>query len=105
LRPDPPPPIVIAGFGPRMAGIAGRYGDGFNTQAMHPDQAELARVAREAHAASGRDPKRFSVSVFAGLSARWLRPDAPERARLERIGVDRLILLVSPPYELGSIRL
>ena len=105
LRPDPSPPIIIAGFGPRMAGIAGRHGDGFNTQAMHPDLAELARVAREAHAASGRDPARFSVSVFAGLSERWLRPETPERARLERVGVDRLILLVSPPYDLGNIRL
>src|SRR5258706_13673520 len=104
LRPDPPPPIIVGGFGPRMAGIAGRYGDGFNTQAMHPNLAELARVAREAHAASGRDPARFSVSVFAGLSERWLRPEAPERARLERVGVDRLILLVSPPYDLGGLR-
>jgi alkanesulfonate monooxygenase SsuD/methylene tetrahydromethanopterin reductase-like flavin-dependent oxidoreductase (luciferase family) len=104
LRPDPPPPIVIAGFGPRMAGIAGRYGDGFNTQAMHPSLADLARVAREAHAAAGRDPARFSVSVFAGLSERWLRPDAAERARLERVGVDRLILLASPPYDLRGIR-
>ena len=105
LRPDPPPPIIIGGFGPRMADIAGRYGDGFNTQAMHPDLAELARVARAAHAASGRDPARFSVSVFAGLSARWLRPEAAERVRLERVGVDRLILLASPPYDLGGIRL
>jgi alkanesulfonate monooxygenase SsuD/methylene tetrahydromethanopterin reductase-like flavin-dependent oxidoreductase (luciferase family) len=105
LRPEPPPPIIVAGFGPRMAGIAGRHGDGFNTQAMHPDLAELARVAREAHAAAGRDPARFGVSVFAGLSERWLRPDTPERARLERVGVDRLILLLSPPYELGGIHL
>jgi alkanesulfonate monooxygenase SsuD/methylene tetrahydromethanopterin reductase-like flavin-dependent oxidoreductase (luciferase family) len=105
LRPDPPPPIIVAGFGPRMAGIAGRHGDGFNTQAMHPDLAGLARVAREAHAAAGRDPGRFGVSVFAGLSERWLRPDTPERARLARVGVDRLILLVSPPYELGGIHL
>jgi hypothetical protein len=44
------------------------------------------------------------VSVFAGLSERWLRPDAPERARLDRVGVDRLILLVPPPYDLGGIR-
>src|SRR5882724_6735667 len=105
LRPDPPPPIIVGGFGPRMAGIAGRYGDGFNTQAMHPKLADLARIAREAHAASGRDPARFSVSVFAGLSARWLRPEAAERVRLERVGVDRLILLASPPYDLGGIRL
>src|SRR5258706_5730804 len=104
LRPDPPPPIIVGGFGPRMAGIAGRYGDGFNTQAMHPKLAELARVAREEHVKSGRNPARFSVSVFAGLSERWLRPEAPERARLERVGVDRLILLVSPPYDLGGLR-
>jgi alkanesulfonate monooxygenase SsuD/methylene tetrahydromethanopterin reductase-like flavin-dependent oxidoreductase (luciferase family) len=105
LRPDPPPPIIVGGFGPRMAAIAGRHADGFNTQAMHPNLAELGRVAREAHAASGRDPGRFSLSVFAGLSARWLRPDAPERARLDRLGVDRLILLAQPPYALSSIRL
>ena len=104
LRPDPPPPIVIAGFGPRMAAIAGRHGDGFNTQAMHPDLARLAAGAREAHAAAGRDPARFSVSVFAGLSDRWLRPDTPERARLDRVGVDRLILLAPPPYDLGGVR-
>jgi hypothetical protein len=61
-------------------------------------------VAREAHAAAGRDPARFSVSVFAGLSERWLRPDTPERARLERVGVDRLILLAPPPYDLGGVR-
>lgn len=103
LRPDPLPPIVIAGFGPRMAGIAGRHGDGFNTQAMHPSLVELARVAREAHAAAGRDPARFSLSVFAGLSERWLRPATPERARLDRAGVDRLILLAPPPYDLPAI--
>ena len=104
LRPDPPPPIIVGGFGPRMAAIAGRFGDGFNTQAMHPDLAELGRVAREAHAASGRDPARFGLSVFAGLGPRWLRADAPERVRLERVGVDRLILLASPPYDLGVVR-
>jgi alkanesulfonate monooxygenase SsuD/methylene tetrahydromethanopterin reductase-like flavin-dependent oxidoreductase (luciferase family) len=104
LRPDPPPPIIVGGFGPRMAAIAGRCADGFNTQAMHPNLAELGRVAREAHAAAGRDPARFSLSVFAGLSARWLRPDAPERVRLDRLGVDRLILLAQPPYDLSSIR-
>jgi alkanesulfonate monooxygenase SsuD/methylene tetrahydromethanopterin reductase-like flavin-dependent oxidoreductase (luciferase family) len=104
LRPDPPPPIIVGGFGPRMAAIAGRHADGFNTQAMHPDLAELGRVARDAHAAAGRDPARFGLSVFAGLSERWLREGTPERARLERAGVDRLILLTSPPYDLAAIR-
>jgi hypothetical protein len=44
------------------------------------------------------------VSVFAGLSERWLRPDAPERRRLEQVGVDRLILLAPPPYDLAGLR-
>src|SRR5262249_31181583 len=42
LRPEPPPPIIVGGFGPRMAAIAGRHADGFNTQAMHPKLADLA---------------------------------------------------------------
>jgi alkanesulfonate monooxygenase SsuD/methylene tetrahydromethanopterin reductase-like flavin-dependent oxidoreductase (luciferase family) len=104
LRPDPPPPIIVGGFGPRMAAIAGRHADGFNTQAMHPSLTELARVAREAHAASGRAPARFSLSVFAGLGERWLRAETPERARLDRNGVDRLILLAPPPYDLTAVR-
>jgi alkanesulfonate monooxygenase SsuD/methylene tetrahydromethanopterin reductase-like flavin-dependent oxidoreductase (luciferase family) len=104
LRPDPPPPIIVGGFGPRMATIAGRYADGFNTQAMHPDLAGLGRAARAAYQASGRDPARFSLSVFAGLSERWLRADAPERTRLARLDVDRLILLTQPPFSVPALR-
>jgi alkanesulfonate monooxygenase SsuD/methylene tetrahydromethanopterin reductase-like flavin-dependent oxidoreductase (luciferase family) len=103
LRPDPAPPIIVGGFGPRMAGIAGRHGDGFNTQAMHPQLAGLVRVARDEHAASGRDPARFIVSVFAGLDERWLRADSRVRQTLDRVGVERLILLVPPPFEPAGI--
>jgi alkanesulfonate monooxygenase SsuD/methylene tetrahydromethanopterin reductase-like flavin-dependent oxidoreductase (luciferase family) len=104
LRPDPPPPIIVGGFGPRMAAIAGRHGDGFNTQARHPRLADLVRVARDEHAAAGRDPARFIVTVFAGLEPRWLRPESPERASLASLGVERLILLVSPPFDPDQIR-
>jgi alkanesulfonate monooxygenase SsuD/methylene tetrahydromethanopterin reductase-like flavin-dependent oxidoreductase (luciferase family) len=104
LRADPPPPIVIGGFGPRMAAIAGTHGDGFNTQARHPQLADLARIARDAHAASGRDPVRFSLSVFAGLAPAWLRSDSESRATLTRHQVDRLILLIEPPYDASEIR-
>jgi alkanesulfonate monooxygenase SsuD/methylene tetrahydromethanopterin reductase-like flavin-dependent oxidoreductase (luciferase family) len=103
LRPDPPPPIIVGGFGPRMAGIAGKYGDGFNTQAMHPQLADLVRLARDQHAAAGRDPSRFIVTVFAGMGESWLRPDSRARQALDRVGVDRLILLVSPPFDTGEI--
>ncbi len=104
LRPEPSPPIVVGGFGPRMAGIAGRYGDGFNTQALHPRLGDLVGLAREEHAAAGRDSSRFLVTVFAGLDERWLRPDSRGRQMLDRVGVDRLILLVSPPFDAGEIR-
>src|SRR2546426_2178657 len=104
LKAEPPPPIVVGGFGPRMAGIAGRHGDGFNTQAMHPRLADLVRRARDEHAAAGRDPSRFIVTVFAGLDEPWLRPDSRARQTLERVGVERLILLVEPPFDPSEIR-
>jgi len=104
LRPEPPPPIIVGGFGPRMAGIAGRHGDGFNTQAMHPKLAELARIARDEHKASGRDPSTFVLTVFAGLDPRWLDPSSRARQTLERLDVARLILLTEPPYDVGQIR-
>ena len=104
LRPDPPPPIIVGGFGPRMAGIAGRHGDGFNTQAMHPKLADLARVAREEHAKSGRNSADFVMTVFAGLDDRWLDPTSRARQHLERIDIARLILLIEPPYDPDQIR-
>jgi len=104
LKPEPLPPIVVGGFGPRMAAIAGRHGDGFNTQAMHPKLADLARVARDEHKAAGRDPSTFLLTVFAGLDARWLDPTSRARQNLERLNVARLILLTGPPYDVEEIR-
>ena len=104
LRPEPPPPIIVGGFGPRMAGIAGRHGDGFNTQAMHSRLADLSRIAREEYQASGRDPNAFLLTVFAGFDGRWLDSTSRARQNLERIGVARLILLTEPPYDPGEIR-
>jgi alkanesulfonate monooxygenase SsuD/methylene tetrahydromethanopterin reductase-like flavin-dependent oxidoreductase (luciferase family) len=103
LRPAPPPPIIVGGFGPRMAAIAGRHGDGFNTQALHPQLPELVRLARQEHETAGRDPAAFIVTVFAGLEPRWLQRDSGPRQMLERVGVSRLILLVPPPFEPAGI--
>jgi alkanesulfonate monooxygenase SsuD/methylene tetrahydromethanopterin reductase-like flavin-dependent oxidoreductase (luciferase family) len=95
-RPDPPPPIVIGAFGPKMAELAGRVGDGINAQAWHPRLGEMLGIARAAHLAAGRDPERFLVTVFAGLEPRWLDEHRPERRRLRELGVDRLVLIASP---------
>jgi alkanesulfonate monooxygenase SsuD/methylene tetrahydromethanopterin reductase-like flavin-dependent oxidoreductase (luciferase family) len=104
LRPDPPPPIIVGGFGPKMAAIAGKHGDGFNTQAFHPQLEDLVRIARDEHAAAGRDATRFIVTVFAGFEKRWLEPDSRARQMLDRIRVDRVILLFSPPFDADGIR-
>jgi alkanesulfonate monooxygenase SsuD/methylene tetrahydromethanopterin reductase-like flavin-dependent oxidoreductase (luciferase family) len=103
-QPDPAPPVIIGAFGARMAEIAGRLADGINTQAGHPRLAELIATAREAHIASGRESGRFLVTVFAGLSEKWLRRDSPDRAPLERLGVHRLVLLARPPHDPAQIR-
>jgi len=55
LRPDPPPPIILGGFGPKMAALAGQIGDGINVPAG-PRLRELIAVARDACARSGQDP-------------------------------------------------
>jgi alkanesulfonate monooxygenase SsuD/methylene tetrahydromethanopterin reductase-like flavin-dependent oxidoreductase (luciferase family) len=94
LRPDPVPPIVVAGFGPKMAALAGRIADGFNTSAGHPKLGLLVETALAAAAETGRDPATFEISVF-GRST----PEA-----LERVGVSRRILLFSSPYDLDAIR-
>src|SRR2546428_89259 len=102
--PAPPPPLVVGGSGPRRAGIAAGHGDGFNTQAMHPRLGDLARLARDEHTKSGRDAAHFIVTVFAGLDERWLRSDSRVRQTLDRAGVERLILLVEPPFDPEEIR-
>jgi alkanesulfonate monooxygenase SsuD/methylene tetrahydromethanopterin reductase-like flavin-dependent oxidoreductase (luciferase family) len=90
LRPEPPPPVVIGGFGPKMAELAGRIGDGLNTPAG-PRLGALVDVAREAHARSGRDPADFVVTASGRATPRELE-------RLGGLGVDRVIVFVAPPF-------
>src|ERR1700722_17545575 len=52
LRPDPPPPIIIGGFGPKMAELAGRIADGMNVPGG-PGLARLVDVARDARSGAG----------------------------------------------------
>src|SRR5262249_32457608 len=104
LRPDPPPPIVVGGFGPRMAAIARRHGGGFKPQAAHPRPSGPIAIPRDEHAKAGRDPARFLVTVFGGLRRAYVEPGSPARTSLERLGVERLILLIEPPFSTDRIR-
>ena len=103
LRPDPPPKIVVGAFGPKMAELAGRVGDGINLQAGHPELERLAGLARDAYRQREKGSDGFLVTAFAGLDERWVQGGGAPRARLDTAGVDRLILLVSP-RALGEIR-
>ena len=103
LQPTPPPPFVVGAFGPKMAEVAGRVGDGINTQAWHPQLDRMLDIARAAHADAGREPEDLLTTVFAGYDARWLRADSPPYARLVDHGVHRLILLVHAPYDRAAI--
>jgi alkanesulfonate monooxygenase SsuD/methylene tetrahydromethanopterin reductase-like flavin-dependent oxidoreductase (luciferase family) len=94
LRPDPPPPVIVGGFGPKMAELAGLIGDGINAPGG-PSLGRLVDIARAAHARSGRDPDRFIVTTSG----------SPSDERLERLGVDRVITMVHPPYTEGVRRL
>ncbi|MDQ3946303.1 MAG: LLM class flavin-dependent oxidoreductase [Actinomycetota bacterium] len=97
LRPQPPPPIIIGGFGPKMAELAGRVGDGMNAPGG-PQLIHLIETAREAYARSGRDPDDFLMTASGG-------PSSPERKRLAEAGVRRIIIYVRPPYVGGVHRI
>ena len=87
LRPAPAPPVIVGAFGPKMAELAGRLGDGINAPAG-PALPRLLDVARDAHAAPGRDPAAFIVTT-AG---------SPGDERLAGLGVHRVTTMVRPPY-------
>jgi alkanesulfonate monooxygenase SsuD/methylene tetrahydromethanopterin reductase-like flavin-dependent oxidoreductase (luciferase family) len=103
LHPAVEPPLVVGGFGPKMAEVAGRVGDGINTRATHPRLEELITVARDAHAASGRDREQFLVTAFTEFDEGWLPIESPPRARLAALGVDRLVLIVDPTVDVDRI--
>jgi len=99
LQTRPNPPIVIGGFGPVMAELAGALADGFNTQAGHPALADLIDRSRRS---AGDRP--FTVSVFCGDDPRWYRIGSAGRRRIDDLGVDRLIVIVAPPYPVATLR-
>ena len=87
LRPSPSPPVIVGGFGPKMAELAGRLGDGINAPSG-PNLPRLLDVAHEARVAAGRDPDTFLVTTSG----------SPTDDRLAHFGVHRVITLVRPPY-------
>jgi alkanesulfonate monooxygenase SsuD/methylene tetrahydromethanopterin reductase-like flavin-dependent oxidoreductase (luciferase family) len=88
-RPDPPPPIIVGGFGPKMADLAGRVADGVNLP-NGPSLGSLVEVCRRARANERRDRSPFVLTVSSDLAPRSLE-------RLEQLGVDRAVAFASTP--------
>jgi alkanesulfonate monooxygenase SsuD/methylene tetrahydromethanopterin reductase-like flavin-dependent oxidoreductase (luciferase family) len=88
--PEPPPPILVGAFGPKMAELAGRVADGINAPGG-PGLGRLVDVAHQARASAGLDADAFLVTASATAARRDLE-------RLRATGVDRAIVFVSPPY-------
>ncbi|HEY2331009.1 MAG TPA: LLM class flavin-dependent oxidoreductase [Acidimicrobiales bacterium] len=89
LRPDPSVPVLVAGFGPKMAALAGRVGDGLCVPAG-PRLESLVDVARAARA-TARPDAPFLVAVSL--------PTVPDSLDpwLE-LEVDRVIVSLVAPY-------
>ena len=96
LRPDPVPPVIVGGFAPKMAELAGRVADGINVPAGQ--LAALVGVAREACERAGRDPDTLIVTTSG-------RGEQRERDHLANLGVDRMVVLVRPPYVDDIVRM
>lgn len=89
LRPEPTPPIIVGGFGPKMAELAGRLADGLNLPAG-PHLDRLLGLARASRAATGRDPSTMVITASSDFAATSLR-------RLEALGVQRAVCYVPRP--------
>ena len=89
LRPEPTPPIIVGGFGPKIAHLAGRVADGLNLPGG-PNLARLLEIARASCAAAGRDPSAMIVTASSDFGAASLK-------RLEALGVHRAVCYLPEP--------
>jgi alkanesulfonate monooxygenase SsuD/methylene tetrahydromethanopterin reductase-like flavin-dependent oxidoreductase (luciferase family) len=103
LRPLVAPPVILGGYGSRMASLAGRWCSGFNTAAGHRNVVALSQTARAAHVAAEVDGP-FEVSAFAAFEPAWLDVGSEQHRRLAEADIDVLILVVPAPHDHGLIK-
>ena len=69
-KPETQVPLYVAGFGPKVAKIAGKYADGFLTTLVDPDKFEniLLKAVAEGAKETGRDINKIERAVELGVS-------------------------------------
>lgn len=87
-------PIIVGGHSPPAARRAGRLGDGFFPARGAPK--ELFGLARSAARDAGRDPAALEITVS-------LPEKLEEIAELAKLGVDRVLVPVSPMAGLATV--
>lgn len=100
--PDPIPPIVIGANGPKMAALAGTYGDGVNLHDWEPDLTGLMAIAAETAATTGRE--HFEISVEAWMEPKWMDPSGGFLGGLADSGLSRVQLRWQASDGLGAIK-
>ena len=69
-KPETQVPLYVAGFGPKVAKIAGKYADGFLTTLVDPDKFEniILKAVAEGAKETGRDINKIERAVELGVS-------------------------------------
>lgn len=100
--PDPRPPIILGVNSRELARISGTRTDGVNIRASHPQRAEILASAISAAKKAGRSG--FIVSVWEWFDEELLDGKSPTRQEFEKIGVNRLILVMRGTADIAQIR-
>ena len=108
--PEPVPPIMVAGLGPRSARNAVRVGDGWNCEAPrgwngeeNPKFKQLRSLVLAELARLGRPRDQFEISISDRLDAAVLSDPRGYAARMEEEGIDRIVLDIYPPFDLKGL--
>ena len=108
--PEPVPPVMVAGLGPRSARNAVRVGDGWNCEAPrgwdgqeNPKFRQLKPIVLEELARLGRPRDQFEISISDRLDNAVLSDPRGYVARMEEEKIDRVVLDIYPPFDLKGL--
>ena len=108
--PEPVPPVMVAGLGPRSARNAVRVGDGWNCEAPrgwngeeNPKFKQLKPIVLEELARLGRPRDQFEISISDRLDDKVKADPRGYVARVEEEGIDRVVLDIYPPFDLKGL--